>query len=267
MDTFKVVFVGDVVGRPGRRALHLWLEENRKKVDFCVVNGENAAAGFGITVKIVKSFISWGVDAITLGNHTWDKKEIYEFMDKYPLVRPVNYPEGTPGKGILKFEFDDFSIAVVNLMGRVFMECLDNPFRVFDTIFPDISDSFIIVDFHAEATSEKQAFGFYVDGRVGAVLGTHTHVQTTDLRLLPGKTLYITDVGMTGAVDSVIGMEITESIDRFVKQLPVRFKIPEKPKKIKFSAVLFEIDKKAKKVVSFERIERIYIRGDDGNYS
>ncbi|SNR58478.1 TIGR00282 family metallophosphoesterase [Desulfurobacterium atlanticum] len=267
MDTFKVVFVGDVVGKPGRRALHLWLEENRRNIDFCIVNGENAAAGFGITEKIVKSFISWGVDAITLGNHTWDKKEIYDFIGKYPLLRPANYPDRTPGKEFLKFDFDGFSLSVLSIMGRVFMECLDNPFRVFDKLFVEFKDSFVIVDFHGEATSEKQAFGFYVDGRAGAVLGTHTHVQTTDLRLLPRGTLYITDVGMTGAVDSVIGMEIKESVDRFVKQLPVRFKIPEKPEKIKFSAITFEINKRSKKVVSFERVERIYIRGDDGNYS
>ncbi len=263
----KVAFLGDVSGRPGRRALQLWLEENRGKYDLCIVNGENAAAGFGITEKIVKAFLSQGVDVITMGNHTWDKKEIFNFIEDYPLLRPLNYPEGTPGKGLIRLKIKDVTVTVVNLMGRIYVECLDNPFRVFDAVHSRFPEDLFIVDFHAEATSEKQAFGYYVDGRACAVLGTHTHVQTADLRLLPEGTLYITDAGMCGAVDSVIGMDLKESIDRFIKQLPVRFKVPDKPSKIQVCGVSFNVDVESRKVISFERIQKIYIRGEDGNYS
>jgi len=268
LSIFKIAFIGDVVGRPGRRALYLWLQENRKKIDLCIVNGENAAAGFGITEKIVKSFLAWGVDVITMGNHTWDKKDIFEFLDRYPVLRPMNYPEGTPGKGFISLKLDNnFSVTVLSLMGRVFMECMDNPFEKFDSLYFEMKDNFIVVDFHAEATSEKQAFSFHVDGRAGAVLGTHTHVRTDDLKVLSAGTLYMTDVGMCGAVESVIGMDVKESVKRFTKQLPVRFKIPEKPKEIQISGVLFEVDTVNRKVESFEKIKKVYIRGEDGNYS
>ncbi len=263
----RVAFLGDISGRPGRKALQIWLEENRNNHDLCIVNGENAAAGFGITEKIAKAFVSQGVDVITMGNHTWDKKEVFNFIDNYPILRPLNYPEGTPGKGFIRFEFGAFNVTVVSLMGRIYMECLDNPFKVFDRIYEQFPDDIFIVDFHAEATSEKQAFGYYVDGRACAVFGTHTHVQTTDLRVLPEGTLYMTDAGMCGAVDSVIGMDLTESINRFVKQLPVRFKLPEKPSKIQVCGVSFELDLESKKAVSFRRIQKVYIRGEDGNYS
>lgn len=262
----RILFVGDVVGRPGRRALHLWLEENRERFDLCIANGENAAGGFGLTEKIVNKLLSYGVTVITGGNHTFDKKEIYQFIDKYPILRPANYPPGTPGRGFITLEVNGVRVLVVNLMGRVFMECLDNPFRVFDSIAESEEADVVVVDFHGEASSEKQAFGFYADGRATAVFGTHTHVQTADLRLLPGGTLYITDAGMTGAVNTVIGMEPKEGIDRFVKQLPVRFKVPEKAELIQFCGVLFEVGDD-RKVKSFERIYDIYERREDGSYT
>jgi metallophosphoesterase (TIGR00282 family) len=262
----RILLVGDVVGRPGRRALHLYLEENREKFDVCIANGENAAGGFGLTEKIVNKLLSYGVNVITGGNHTFDKKEIYQFIDKYPILRPANYPEGAPGRGFLTFDFEGTKISVINLMGRVFMECLDNPFRKFDEIYEGNEADIVIVDFHGEASSEKQAFGFYVDGRATAVFGTHTHVQTSDLRRLPAGTLYITDVGMCGALNSIIGIEPKEGIERVVKQLPVRFKVPEKAELIQFCGVLFEVDDRFR-VVRYERIYEIYERREDGSYT
>ncbi|RUM87890.1 MAG: TIGR00282 family metallophosphoesterase [Thermovibrio sp.] len=262
----RILLVGDVVGRPGRRALRLWLEENRERFDLCIANGENAAGGFGLTEKIVNKLLSYGVDVITGGNHTFDKKEIYQFIDKYPLLRPANYPNGTPGRGFLLLEKGGVKVLVVNLMGRVFMECLDNPFKRFDEIYEEVEADVTIVDFHGEASSEKQAFGFYVDGRATAVFGTHTHVQTSDLRRLPQGTLFITDVGMCGALNSVIGIEPKEGIERFIKQLPVRFKVPEKPQLIQFNGILFELNGEFK-VVNFERIFEVYERREDGSYT
>jgi len=264
----KVLFVGDVVGRPGRRALHIWLEENRDRFDLCIANGENAAGGFGLTEKITKNLVNYGVDVITGGNHIFDKKDIYQFIDKYPVLRPANYPPGTPGKGFTLVDVNGVRVLVVNLMGRVFMECLDNPFRVFDSICEEMAGSYdlMVVDFHGEASSEKQAFGYYADGRATAVFGTHTHVQTADLRLLPKGTLYMTDVGMCGAVDTVIGMGVEEGIERFVKQLPVKFKVPEKPHLIQFCGVLFEVDDSGK-VINYERVFDLYERREDGSYT
>ncbi|ADU97224.1 TIGR00282 family metallophosphoesterase [Thermovibrio ammonificans] len=263
----RVALIGDVVGRPGRRALHLWLQEHGKEIDLCIANGENAAGGFGLTEKITKALLSYGVDVITGGNHTFDKKEIFQFIDNYPILRPANYPEGTPGKGFITVEVKGLKVLVVNLMGRVFMECLDNPFKVFDKVVEENEADLVIVDFHGEASSEKQAFGFYADGRATAVYGTHTHVQTADLRLLPKGTLYITDLGMCGATDSVIGMEPAEGVERFVKQLPVRFKVPEKPKLIQLCGVVFEYDPQLKQITSFERIYKLYERREDGSYT
>ena len=261
----RIAFLGDIVGRPGRRAVNLWLQENRKEIDLCIANGENGAAGFGLTEKVAKKLFSYGVDVLTGGNHTFDKKEIFQFIDNYPILRPANYPEGTPGKGYIILEVKGKKVLIISLMGRVFMECLNNPFFVFDGIVEENEADIVIVDFHAEATSEKLAFGFYADGRATAVFGTHTHVQTGDLRLLPEGTLYITDAGMCGAVDTVIGMEKEEGIFRFVKQLPVKLKVPEKPKKIQVSGILFEVDENGK-VVNFERIFQVYQRRENGSY-
>ncbi len=262
----KIAFLGDIVGRPGRKAVKNWLSKNRDKIDLCIANGENAAAGFGITRKIADELFSYGIDVITGGNHIWDKKDILEFIDEYPILRPLNYPEGTPGKGILTFNVNGTSITVINLMGRVFLECLDNPFIRFDEVFKSLNSKIVIVDFHSEATSEKQAFGHYVDGRATAVFGTHTHVRTSDLRLLEKGTLYISDAGMCGAVDSVIGMNKGEGIKRFVNQLPVRFTVPKKPKEIEVSGVMFEVSEDGT-VINFEPIHETYRRGEDGSYT
>ncbi len=253
------------MGRPGRRALNLWLSERKGEFDLVIVNGENAAGGFGLTEKVVKALLNFGVSVITGGNHTFDKKDVYQLFDKYPVLRPLNYPPETPGRGYLKLEVKGVSLLVVNLMGRVFMECLDNPFRLFDSLLEREKADVVIVDFHGEASSEKQAFGFYADGRATAVFGTHTHVQTADLRLLPKGTLYMTDAGMTGATNTVIGMEPKEGIERFVKQLPVKFKVPQKPSLIQICGVEFELDESLK-VSSFKRIYQIYQRREDGSY-
>jgi len=261
----KIAFIGDVVGRPGRRALHLWLEERKRGLDLVIANGENAAGGFGLTEKTAKALFSYGVDVLTGGNHTFDKKDIYQFIDKYPILRPANYPPGTPGRGYITLEVKGVRVLIINLMGRVFMECLDNPFRRFDEILSSEGADVVIVDFHGEASSEKQAFGFYADGRATAIFGTHTHVQTADLKLLPKGSLYITDAGMTGATDTVIGMEPQEGVERFVKQLPVRFKVPEKAPVIQTCGVVFELDEQLKPV-KFERVYQLYQRRGDGTY-
>jgi len=260
----RIAFLGDIVGRPGRKAVKIWLDRRRRELDLCIANGENAAAGFGITRKVAEELLSSGIDVITGGNHIWDKKEIFEFIDDLPVLRPLNYPEGTPGRGSLTIEVKGVRVTVLNLMGRVFLECTDNPFRVFDSFYSD--EGILIVDFHSEATSEKQAFGHYVDGRATAVIGTHTHVRTCDLRLLEGGTLYISDAGMCGAVDSVIGMGKEEGIERFVRQLPVKFQVPKKPKEIQVSGIIFDVSESGK-VESFEPIHEVYVRGEDGTYT
>jgi len=259
----KVLFVGDVVGKPGRRALNLFLEG--KHYDLCVVNGENSAGGFGITEKVAKKLISYGADVITGGNHIFDRKEIFDFIEKYPILRPANYPDSVPGRGFLTVEVKGKKVLVINLMGRVFMDCLDSPFERFDAIVEKEEADVVIVDFHAEATSEKQAFAFYVDGRASAVFGTHTHVQTADERILEKGTFYITDVGMCGAVNSVIGMEAEQSLNRIRLGIPQRFKVPEKPPLIQFCGVEVEIGESGK-VESFKRIFEVYERLEDGSY-
>ncbi|HQE67654.1 MAG TPA: TIGR00282 family metallophosphoesterase, partial [Bacillota bacterium] len=217
----NILFIGDVVGRPGRNYLCTNLkrlvEENN--IDFVIINGENSAGGVGITRSTYDELLGMGADIITLGNHSWAKKEVLEFIeDAERLIRPANYPEGTPGKGFRIAEKAGKRIAVINLSGRVFMDCIDCPFKAADKILNELKNEadVIIVDFHAEATSEKLAMGWYLDGRVHAVLGTHTHVQTSDERILPGGTAYITDVGMTGPIDSILGVEKETVIRKFI---------------------------------------------------
>ena len=224
----RLLFVGDIVGRGGRAVLleHLPRLRARWALDVVVVNGENAAGGFGITEAILQEFLDAGADAVTLGNHAFDQKEALAFIDRQPrLIRPVNYPPGAPGRGAAVLETRTGARAlVVNLMGRVFMDALDDPFRAIDAelaVTPlgqgcDVA----IFDFHAEASSEKQAFGHYVDGRASLVVGTHTHAPTADARILGGGTAFMTDVGMTGDYDSVIGMAKEEPVRRFLKKVP-----------------------------------------------
>ena len=225
----RLLFIGDIVGKPGRELLRRGLAGlvAHHRIDLVIANGENAAAGFGITPDLAEELFSWGVHVISGGNHSWDKKEIVPYMADHPrLLRPANFPAGTPGRGRVVVEAQNgVSVAVINVMGRVFMTALDDPFRVVaDEIGVARRDARVIfVDFHAEATSEKVAMGWHLDGRATAVVGTHTHVATADARVLPQGTAYITDVGMTGPHDSLIGVERSAVLQRFLTGLPQRF--------------------------------------------
>jgi 2',3'-cyclic-nucleotide 2'-phosphodiesterase len=224
----KLLFVGDIVGSPGRRAVESLLPRLREQhePDFVVVNGENSAGGLGITSKIARGFYDAGVDAITLGNHTYRHAEVYDFLDNDDrIVRPANYPKGNPGRGHTVVQKDGARLAVVNLSGSVFLDVARSPFPEIDAILTELRGKadHVLVDFHAEATSEKVAMGWYLDGRVTACVGTHTHVPTADARVLPGGTAYISDVGMTGPRGGVIGVQKELAIERFLTQMPVKF--------------------------------------------
>lgn len=224
----RILFIGDVVGRSGRAILLNRLPGLVRdwKLDFVAVNGENAAGGFGITESIYHDFLDAGVDAVTLGNHSWDQKEALVFIERAPrLIRPLNYPSGTPGRGVAMLEAKNGAqVLVINVMGRIFMDPLDDPFAAVDrelTACPLKSGAdAIVVDMHCEATSEKQAMGHFLDGRASLVVGTHTHVPTADHRVLAGGTAFVTDVGMTGDYDSVIGMAKDEPLGRFLRKIP-----------------------------------------------
>ena len=225
----KLLFIGDIVGRPGRDILHKGLAPivEAHDIDFVIANVENAAAGFGITPDIAKTILEWGVQVMTTGNHVWDKKEVLDYITKEPrLLRPANYPAGVPGRGsIVAQTGDGRAVGVINVMGRVFMTDIDDPFAIARREIEAMRGraQVIFVDMHAEATSEKMAMGWHLDGLVTAVVGTHTHVQTADERLLPKGTAYLTDVGMTGPHDSIIGMDRDGSLARFLTGMPSRF--------------------------------------------
>ena len=242
----NILFIGDIMGKPGRRALKEQFQKliDEFNIDFTIVNVENAAGGFGITPKIAEELLSLGANVLTSGNHIWDRREIYEYLEKEPrLLRPENYPPESPGKGIyLGKAADGNLVGVVNLLGKTFMRCFECPFRAAERITSELKEitNIVVVDFHAEATSEKVAMGWFLDGRVSAVIGTHTHVQTADERVLPGGTAYITDVGMTGPHDSVIGIKKEIAIERFLTYLPNRFEVAKGD--VRLSAVVIEID-------------------------
>jgi metallophosphoesterase (TIGR00282 family) len=226
----KILFIGDIVGKPGRMAIHELLPTiiAENGIDFVIANCENAAAGFGVTAEIVQDLFSCNIDVLTSGNHIWDKKEVMGFIDQYDkLLRPANYPKGAPGHGgVLAYAGGGIPVGVINLQGRIFMSPIDCPFRTADEeIEKLVNAKIIVVDMHAEATSEKIALSWYLDGRVSAVLGTHTHVQTADERILPGGTACITDAGMTGPLDSVIGMQKDVITNRFLLQIPNKFDV------------------------------------------
>ncbi len=254
----KILFIGDVVGRPGRIALASRLGRliDRNDIDLVVVNGENAAAGFGLTADLAREFYDLGVDVLTSGNHIWDKREIYDYLDSQKrLLRPANYPAGLPGRGHGVFTTSaGLKVGVLNLEGRVFMNNLECPFRTADALVDELRQQtpLILVDFHAEATSEKSALGCYLDGRVSALVGTHTHVQTADERILPGGTAYITDVGMTGSRDSVIGIRKELAVEKFLSQLPVRFDVAKKD--VIVCGVVLTIDEKTGNAIGIERV-------------
>jgi metallophosphoesterase (TIGR00282 family) len=223
----RILFIGDIVGRSGRTVVVERLPKLIRdwKLDLVVANGENAAGGFGITEAIYRELVEAGVDAVTLGNHAWDQKEALVFIERAPrLIRPLNYPAGTPGRGAAMIEAKNGGRAlVINAMGRIYMDPLDDPFAALDRelnacVLPKAADA-IVVDFHGEATSEKQAMGFFCDGRASLVVGTHTHVPTADQRVLPGGTAFMTDVGMSGDFDSVIGMAKDEPLQRFLRRI------------------------------------------------
>jgi metallophosphoesterase (TIGR00282 family) len=223
----RLLFIGDVVGVPGRRALESLLPELRERhqPDWVVVNGENAAGGIGINAKIARDMLALGVDVITLGNHAFRHRDIYAVLDSgAPVIRPANYPKGDPGGGHVVVERDGATLAVVNLSGSVFLDVARSPFAEIDAVLAELRGraDHVLVDFHAEATSEKVAMGWYLDGRVSAVVGTHTHVPTADARVLPDGTAYITDVGMTGARGGVIGADRTQALRRFLTATPVK---------------------------------------------
>lgn len=254
----NILFIGDVVGRTGRQVLSARLHRlvDRHSIDLVVVNGENAAAGFGLTPDTARELFDLGVDVLTSGNHIWDKKELSGYLqDESRLLRPANYPPGLPGRGCGVFSTSSgIEVGVINLEGRVFMSNLECPFRTADRLLVELQRQtpIILVDFHAEATSEKTALGCYLDGRVSAVVGTHTHVQTADERILPGGTAYLTDAGMTGSRDSVIGIRKELAIERFLTQLPVRFEVAKKLPVL--NGVVFSIDEKSGRATGIERI-------------
>ena len=256
----NVLMIGDIVGRPGRNAVKQYLQANREHYDFIVANGENSAGGKGITPEIVYELYNNSVDFITLGNHTWDKKEIYQFLDRETnIIRPANYPPGAPGKGSAVLTLHNkLKIGIINLMGRVFLHALDCPFRKATELVKEMRQEtpIILIDFHGEATSEKIAFGWYMDGQVSAIVGTHTHVQTADERILPQGTAYISDIGMTGPRNSLLGMEKEAITKRFLTQLPIRFDVAKG--EVLFSAVSLKIDETTGKCVHIERIQEIY---------
>jgi metallophosphoesterase (TIGR00282 family) len=254
----KILFIGDIIGSPGRMAIRELLPDyiSRKKIDFVIANCENGAAGFGVTKTVVEELYKYRIDVLTSGNHIWNKREVLDFIGDYDrLLRPANYPSATPGAGSVLVPLKTGeSIGVLNLAGRVFMQPIDCPFVTAKNVVAELREKtkVIIVDMHAEATSEKKALGWYLDGQVSAVLGTHTHVQTADEEILPQGTAYISDAGMTGPFDSVIGIKKEAIIERFLTQMPNKFDLAKDD--IRMQGVLLNIDPASGKANSIERI-------------
>ena len=254
----RVMLTGDVIGRPGRKTFQDYTAKLRreKNVDVVIVNGENSAGGKGITRKSLDALYHGGADIVTAGNHVWDKKDVLEFIDQEPfLIRPANYPEGTPGKGWCVYPFKAKNIGVINLSGRAFMPALDCPFQKIEDILYEMRDErdIIFLDFHAETTSEKMAMGWYLDGRVNGVVGTHTHIQTADARVLPEGTAYITDLVMVGPWNSVLGVKTDIILRKFTTGMPCRFDLEETGPMV-YSAVIVDIDDQTNRTTGIERI-------------
>jgi metallophosphoesterase (TIGR00282 family) len=256
----RLLFIGDVVGSLGRTQITEYVPRLKRKYhpQLTIINGENAASGRGITEKIYKKFLQDGADVVTMGNHTWDNRDIFEFIDDAKkLVRPANFPEDTtPGQGIVYIKVNTVEVAVINLQGRTFMNDLDDPFRKIEAMVDEAKKRtpIVFVDFHAETTSEKQAMGWWLDGKASAVVGTHTHVQTNDARILPGGTGYLTDVGMTGPYDGILGMKRDAVINKFITALPNRFEVVEEGRFI-LSGVVIDIDDVTGKTKKMELVQ------------
>jgi len=259
----RILFIGDIFGRPGRTIVKEKLPElvEEHRADLIIANGENAAAGFGITPPLAEELFEMGIDVITTGNHVWDKREIYDYLQAENgnqhsmarrILRPANYPPSLPGTGLYEGRKGEIDYAVINLQGRVFMASNDDPFRVADQLLEKIKAKVVVVDLHAEATSEKIALGWYLDGRVTAVLGTHTHVPTADERVLPQGTAYITDVGMSGPYESVIGVKKELVIQRFLTNMPARFEPASGDARL--AAVVIECDERSGRASGIRRI-------------
>lgn len=257
----KLLFIGDIVGNPGRKILRRTLPSLlfETRADICIANGENSAGGIGITASVASELYECGVDLITMGNHTWAKKETYSYIDlDKRIIRPANFPEGVPGKGSALIEKNGRSIGVINIQGRVFMDSIDCPFRkaIKEADYLKSFTNIIIVDFHAEATSEKCAMAWYLDGKVSCVIGTHTHVQTADERIMPKGTAFITDVGMTGPCEGIIGMERERVLKKFLTGMPQRFDVAGG--NVQLNAVVVDIDEKTGMSAGISRIKRLY---------
>lgn len=263
----RILMIGDIIGKPGRRAVRQLVPglRNKYQLDLVIANGENAAGGMGLTSASAQELLSAGVDVLTSGNHIWDQKEIIPHLNgPLPLLRPLNYPPGVPGKGYLVHN----GALIVNLMGRTFMNSLDCPFRGMDALLASLPDRppVIVVDFHAEATSEKGAMGHYLDGRASAVMGTHTHIGTIDTQILPRGTAYVTDVGMTGPVFSVIGDEVESVLSRFLTRLPHRLGVGKGD--VIFNGVVIDVDDSSGKATRIFRIsQQVGVSGDEGRPS
>lgn len=259
-----ILFIGDIVGKAGRLAVEALVPDliQHYQIDLVIANCENAAAGRGVTPKVAESLFDCGIDVLTSGNHIWDKGEIVPYVDTEPrILRPANYPDSAPGRGHGIFsDSHGRKVGVVNLCGKLFMDCYENPYTSALELIDLLKDNtnLIILDFHAEATSEKIAFGWYLDGKISALVGTHTHVQTADERILPNGTAYITDVGMTGAMDSVIGMDTEKSIKRFLTLMPQRLEPAEE--NIWLNGTMINIDCESGKATRIERISKPFER-------
>lgn len=252
----KVLFIGDIVGKPGREmaacAIPV-LAAEEGPFDFVLANGENAAAGRGLTEKVAEELFESGIDGLTSGNHIWDKKDFFPFLDgDQRVIRPVNYPPGCPGQGYMILKKAEKTLAVVNIQGRIFMPPLDCPFRSMDTVLPKLAGLPVFVDFHAEATSEKKIMGAYLDGRVSALVGTHTHVQTADEEVLPGGTAYISDVGMSGSFQSAIGMKVESVMPKFITGLPSKFEVATED--VRLNAVIVDLDCETGIAIDIKRV-------------
>ncbi len=257
---FRPLFVADVVGRPGREAVRALLPQLKAELepDLTVVNGENAAGGFGLTAKIVEELRRAGADLFTTGNHVWDQKQfVEEIVELDRVLRPENYPPGAPGRGWQVLEAGGERVLVMNLMGRLFMNDLDDPSRAADAVLAANPEARIVIcDMHGEATSEKVAMGWYLDGRASAVIGTHTHVPTADQRILPGGTAYCTDAGMVGPLNSVIGFDQTTALRRFLTAMPSRFEVADGP--VTFNSVVVSISRLTGRAITIQRNDRVH---------